>query len=96
MNTNLRGRDNIPTPRCSDTPLFRPSDMCLHLFHACTHLPQWPSTATTYYNPRFAMRVHLPVPASGVLNGDIQNEGQESELRGVETTGCRNIVPTPS
>ena len=36
--------------------------------HACTSLPQRPSVANSYCNHRFAMRVQLPVHASGVLN----------------------------
>ena len=36
--------------------------------HACAPLPQRPSAANSYCNPRFAMRVHPPVPAFGVLN----------------------------
>ena len=35
--------------------------------HACTPLPQRPVAANSYYNP-LAVRVHPPVPASGVLH----------------------------
>ena len=42
--------------------------LLVRICHECTPLSQRPSAAISYYNPRFAMRVHPPVPASGVLN----------------------------
>ena len=52
-------------------PLHLSEGSLVRICHACTPLPQRPSAAISYYNPRFAMRVHNPVPASGVLNETI-------------------------
>ena len=59
-----RVKDNVPTPVISTD--------C----HACIPSSQRPSTANSYYNPRFAMPVQCTPSGSRFrcLNEDIQNE----------------------